>query len=448
MALRCEVVAVGTELLLGQIVDTNSSWIGEQLALAGIDSHFQTKVGDNHDRIVEALRLALSRSDAVICCGGLGPTQDDITRDAIATVMGVELVRDPAMVAEIERIFSGRARGMAASNELQADKPVGATFIPQRRGTAPGLICPVDGKVIYAVPGVPHEMEEMMERAIIPDLMARSGETATIRSRVLRTWGVAESTLAEMVADRFSALEGVAGAPTIAFLASGMAGIKVRVTVKAASAAEADRLLDAEEAELRPLLGDIVFGVDDDSMESVVGSLLLERGLTLGLAESLTGGLIGARLTEVAGASAWFRGSIVSYASDVKRSVLGLPDGPVVSEQAAENMALGAARVLQADVGLGITGVAGPSEQEGIAVGSVFSALAINGSVEVAELHLPGDRDRIRQYSTISTLDLLRRRLLAIRWERVRGRGGAGRLVGGVGRPGRGIPDRQQRCAS
>jgi len=413
VALRCEVVAVGTELLLGQVVDTNSAWIGDRLAAAGIDSHFQTKVGDNPARIVEALRLALGRSDAVICCGGLGPTQDDITREAIATVMGVELVRDPAMVTEIERIFSGRGRGMAASNERQADKPVGATFIPQQRGTAPGLICPVDAKVIYAVPGVPHEMEEMMERAIIPDLMARSGETATIRSRVLRTWGVAESTLAEMVAPRFAALEGVAGAPTIAFLASGMAGIKVRVTVKAPSVAEADRRLAAEEAELRQLLGDIVFGVDDDSMESVIGSLLVERGLTLGLAESLTGGLIGARLTDVAGASAWFRGSIVSYASDVKRSVLGLPDGPVVSAEAAENMALGAARVLGADVGLGITGVAGPAEQEGMAVGTVFAALASDGSVEVAALHLPGDRDRIRQYSTISTLDLLRRRLLA-----------------------------------
>jgi nicotinamide-nucleotide amidase len=156
-----------------------------------------------------------------------------------------------------------------------------------------------------------------------------------------------------------------------------------------------------------------VFGIDDDSMESVVGSLLLERGMTLGVAESLTGGLIGARLTEVAGASEWFRGSIVSYASDVKRSVLGLPDGPVVSAEAAENMALGAARVLGADVGLGITGVAGPSEQEGMAVGTVFSAIAVGGSAQVAELHLPGDRDRIRQFSTISTLDLLRRRLLA-----------------------------------
>jgi nicotinamide-nucleotide amidase len=412
--LRCEVVAIGTELLLGQIVDTNSAWMGQAMAGVGIDSHYQTKVGDNHERIVAAIRLALERSDAVICCGGLGPTQDDITREAIATVMGVELVRDPDMVAAIRSMFEARGRPMAANNERQADLPAGASYIPQRRGTAPGLICPVGGKVVYAVPGVPHEMEEMMERAILPDLVVRSGATATIRSRVLRTWGLAESTLAEVVAPRFEALEGVPGAPTIAFLASGMAGIKVRVTVKAASAAEAEATLDREEAELRALLGDLVFAIgDDDSMEAVVGRLLLAQGLTLGVAESLTGGLIGARLTDVAGASGWFRGSVVSYASDVKFGVLGVPEGPVVSGAAASAMALGAVRVLGASVGLAVTGVAGPEEQDGMAVGTVFAGLVLDGAAEVVELHLPGDRDRVRQFTTISVLDLLRKRLLA-----------------------------------
>ncbi|HZQ58637.1 MAG TPA: competence/damage-inducible protein A [Acidimicrobiales bacterium] len=413
MALSCEVVAVGTELLLGQIVDTNSAWMGEHLAAAGIDSHYQVKVGDNQARIEAAIRAALARSDAVICCGGLGPTQDDITREAIAAVMGVPLERDPDMVASIATFFRGRGREMAANNERQADKPVGAAFIPQTMGTAPGLICPVDGKVIYAVPGVPHEMEDMLERAVIPDLRRRSGETAVIRSRVLRTWGLAESTLAEKVAHRFDRLEGIIGAPTIAFLASGPAGIKVRVTVKAADAATADRALDEEEAELRAVLGDVVFGVDDDTMESVVGTLLRKRGLTLGVAESLTGGLIGARLTEVPGASEWFRGSIVSYASDVKYTLLGVPDGPVVSASAAEAMALGAMRALGADVGLAVTGVAGPTEQDGMPVGTVFGAVHLDGTTSTHELHLPGDRERVRWYSTISLLDALRKRLLA-----------------------------------
>src|SRR5579862_9545957 len=329
MAITCEVVAVGTELLLGQIVDTNSAWIGEHLAAAGINSHFQVKVGDNQARIEAAIRAALARSDAVICCGGLGPTQDDITREAIAAVMGVPLVRHEDMVASIASFFRARSREMAANNARQADKPEGATFIPQTMGTAPGLICPVGDKVIYAVPGVPHEMEDMVERAVLPDLMRRSGETATIRSRVLRTWGLAESTLAEIVGPRFDTHEGVIGAPTIAFLASGPAGIKVRVTVKAPDAETADRALDEEEAHLRALLGDVVFGVDDDTMESVVGTLLSDAGLMLGVAESLTGGLLGARLTDVPGASDWFRGSIASYASEVKYELLGVPRGPV-----------------------------------------------------------------------------------------------------------------------
>jgi nicotinamide-nucleotide amidase len=412
VALRCEIVAVGTELLLGQIVDTNSAWMGEHLAAAGIDSHFQVKVGDNQARIEEALRAALARSDAVICCGGLGPTQDDITREAIAAVMGVGLERDPAMVESIAAFFRARDREMAANNARQADRPVGATFIPQTLGTAPGLVCPIGDKVVYAVPGVPHEMEDMVTRAVLPDLIKRSGETATIRSRVLRTWGLAESTLAEMVAPLFDRLEGVAGAPTIAFLASGPAGIKVRVTVKARDAEAAAKALDQEEAELRAVLGDTVFGTDEDTMESVVGGLLLEAGLTLGVAESLTGGLIGARLTDVPGASAWFRGSVVSYATDVKHALLGVPDGPVVSAPAAEAMAIGAMEALGANVGLAVTGVAGPTEQDGVQVGTVYCAVHMDGAASVAELHLPGDRERVRWYSTISALDLLRRRLL------------------------------------
>ena len=413
MALRCEIVAVGTELLLGQIVDTNSSWMGEQLALAGIDSHFQTKVGDNLARIVLALRAALARSDAVIVCGGLGPTQDDITREAIAEVLNVPLERDEAMVETIRAMFGARNRAMADNNARQADRPVGARFIPQTRGTAPGLICPVGQKVIYAVPGVPYEMAEMIPRAVIPDLRERAGEVATIRSRTLRTWGLAESTLAEVVAPRFEALEGVRGAPTIAFLASGMEGIKVRVTAKAATAAEADAALDAEERELRVLLGDVVFGVDDDTMEAAVGRLLSEQGRTVGLAESMTGGLVASRLTNVAGASAWFRGSIVSYASEVKYSLLAVPAGPVVSDSAAEAMALGAAKLLGADVGLSVTGVAGPDEQDGMPVGTVFLGVAVDGRAEVVRTQLPGDRQRIREFATASLLDLLRRRLIA-----------------------------------
>ena len=412
--MRCEVVAVGTELLLGQVVDTNSAWIGEQLAVAGIDSHFQTKVGDNLDRIIEVLRTALDRSEAVIVCGGLGPTQDDITRSALAEVMGAPLRRDPDVADAIRHMFESRGRAMPENNLLQADVPEGASVIEQRRGTAPGLICPVGDRVLYAVPGVPYEMQEMVERAILPDLRHRAGETATILSRTLRTWGESESGLAERLADRITELD-ERGGPTLAFLASGIEGLKVRITAKGADEAGCRQVLAAEEQVLRQLLGELVFGVDDETMEVAVGALLDASGLHLGLAESLTGGMIGARLTAAPGASAWFRGSIVSYASDVKFDVLGVAKGPVVSGEAAEAMAVGARRVLGADVGLSVTGVAGPAEQDGERPGTVFVGLALDDTTESVRLRLPGDRDRVREFATISSLDLLRHRLLARR---------------------------------
>jgi len=255
-------------------------------------------------------------------------------------------------------------------------------------------------------------MTEMVERAIIPDLQARAGQTAVIVSRTLRTWGEAESTLAERVASRLDALDGT-GNPTIAFLASGIEGIKVRITAKAPDLAAATSLLEAEEAELRGLLGSIVFGVDDENMEVAVGKLLAERGLTLGLAESVTGGLVGSRLTEVPGASEWFRGSVVAYDSEIKFSVLGVPRGPVVSEAAAEAMASGARRVLGADVGLGVTGVAGPAEQDGQPVGTVCLGVDLAGAVSSMTVQLPGDRQRVRQFAAVSLLDALRHALVA-----------------------------------
>jgi nicotinamide-nucleotide amidase len=443
------VVAVGTELLLGQVVDTNSAWIGEQLALAGIDCHFQVKVGDNQARVVEALRIALGRADAVIACGGLGPTQDDITREAIAEVMGVPLRRDEAVAEVIRRMFGERGRHMTDNNLRQADVPEGATVIPQAVGTAPGLICPVGDKVIYAVPGVPHEMREMVERAVIPDLRARAGDAAIIVSRTLRTWGTSESALAELIADRVDAQTN----PTIAFLASGIEGLKVRLTAKAPTREEAEALIAAEEAVLRERLGALVFGVDDETMEHAVGTLLAERGLTLAVAESLTGGLVASRVVNVAGASAWFRGGVVAYDEEVKVALLGVAPGPVVSARCAQEMAVGVARALGADVGLSTTGVAGPDPLEGHPPGTVFIGLHLpagatapppspslapspsslspapspapfwrqdhadsagdaGGTTESVALRLPGGRDQVRQFATITALDLLRRRLL------------------------------------
>jgi nicotinamide-nucleotide amidase len=408
---KVEVVAIGTELLLGQIVDTNSSWIGEQLALAGLDSHYQTKVGDNPARIEAVLQLALSRSDAVICCGGLGPTQDDLTRDVIAEVMGVELELDQTIADRIEQMFVSRGRTMPQNNLRQAMVPVGGRTMAEQPGTAPGLVCPVGAKVIYAVPGVPYEMKEMINGTVIADLTARSGQSAVIRSRVLRTWGTSESALAEILAERIEQLD-ADGNPTLAFLASGVEGLKVRITAKAPTEDEAVAILDGEEQVLRPLLGDIVFGLDDQNMEAVVISELVSRSLTVAVAESLTGGYVAGRLCAVPGASRAFQGGVVAYQPQVKFDLLGLEEGPVVTEAAALAMAHGVRRQLKADIGLATTGVAGPDEAEGRPVGTVCLAVAGSMAERAVTVQLPGDRERIRQFSTITLLDLLRRELI------------------------------------
>jgi nicotinamide-nucleotide amidase len=412
--MRCDVLAVGTELLLGQIVDTNSAWLGEQLAANGIDSLVQVKIGDNRVRIASQLRAMLTDADAVIVCGGLGPTHDDVTREAIADVMGTPLERDEAVAGVIRELFASRGRRMADNNLRQADVPVGASIIPQTRGTAPGLVCPVrlgeQEKVVFAVPGVPHEMHEMFERGVLPELRRRGDEGAMIVSRVLRTWGESESGLNERLDGVIAELDSI-GNPTLAFLASGWDGLKIRITAKAESEAACEVLLDEWEGRVRGVVGELVFGVDDDSMESVVLDMLRTKSLTLGLAESVTGGLVAARLTDIPGASDVLRGSIVSYATEVKQHLLDVPEGPVVSEEAALAMARGAASVLGSDVTMALTGVAGPAEQDGMPVGTLCVAIVWGEGELTRTFRLPGQRQQMRQFSVINSLDLLRKTL-------------------------------------
>ena len=414
MSLRCDVLAVGTELLLGQIIDSNSAWMGGELAANGIDSLVQVKVGDNVGRIETQLRRLLVDADAVIMCGGLGPTHDDLTRDAIAAVMDVDLVLDDAVADAIRAMFESRGRRMSDNNLRQAMVPVGATVIEQTRGTAPGLICPVTvggvAKVVYAVPGVPHEMYDMMHRAILPDLRRRSGEDFVIRSRVLRTWGESESGLNERLDDVIDRLEGP-DTPTLAFLASGWEGLKVRLTAKAPTGVECDEQLDHWEQVVRDELGDLVFGTDDDTMESVVLELCRAAGLTLATAESVTGGLVGARLTAVSGSSDVFRGAIVSYATEVKQDLLGVGQEPAVSEAAARRMAHGVRERLGARIGLALTGVAGPAEQDGQPVGTLYVGVVGPGFDEVRHVRVPGRREQMRQFSVITALGILRSHL-------------------------------------
>lgn len=402
--MRCEVIAIGTELLLGQITDTNSSWIGEQLALAGIDSFHQVKVGDNHARIVDALRTALARADAVICCGGLGPTQDDITREGIAEVMGARMVRDPEIAARIRAMFESRGRVMPENNLRQAEIPEGARAIAEMPGTAPGLVCPVGQQVVYAVPGVPSEMRAMMRGTILPDLVARAGFSGVIRSRVLRTWGQSESGLAEALAPLMDELD-VTGRATLAFQASGMEGIKVRITVKASDEAHALALLAKEDTAVRAVIGDSIFGVDEQSMESVVLECLQRRGLRLAVAESATAGLMAQRLAARREAAA-FAGGLLLPDGASRQRLLGLtPEEPDVDT--VTTMARGVRTAFGADIGIATL----PASAADAVPGTVHAALCLDERVETRSFRLPGDPARVREYAVISALDFLRRQL-------------------------------------
>jgi nicotinamide-nucleotide amidase len=409
---RAEIVAVGTELLLGQIANTNARWMSESLATIGVDVLHHQAVGDNLERIVEAMRLASSRADVVVVTGGLGPTQDDITRDAFGVLLGARMVRHPEleeMLREKFRLF-GR-REMPESNLRQADVPEGATYITPDRGTAPGLTAELPGGVrVYAVPGVPEEMVEMMEGTILPELASASG-SGVVRSRILRCAGIGESALAERVDDLFSA----SANPTIAFLASS-GEVKVRLTAKAASASEADRLIEPVAEEVRRRLGDEVFTSEDESLEQAVVRLLAASGKRLACAESITGGGIGARITSVPGASGVFAGSAVVYVNEAKMGVLGvsaetLDDPGPVSEECAREMAAGARRVFGADLGLALTGAAGPESHGGAPPGAIWIALHGDDVAHARGFQVPGERDRVRRWAEQAALDLVRRYL-------------------------------------
>jgi nicotinamide-nucleotide amidase len=407
--LRAEVVAVGTELLLGQIPNTNAQWISQRLAEVGVDVLHHRVVGDNLERIGEALRESLDRADVVIVTGGLGPTGDDLTRDAIAEVLGVPMVRHPEIEHFLRERFAGFGREMPENNLRQADVPEGARAIMPTRGTAPGLAATVNGSRLYAVPGVPSEMREMMEGTILPDLRALSG--ATIVSRTIRCTGIGESRVAELLDDLFEASRN----PTVAYLAS-VGEVKVRVTAKAATAAEAEALIEPVVDAIVARLGDVVFSTADEPLEAAVMRLLIDSKRTLSCAESLTGGGVAERLTVAPGASEQFVGSAVVYTPDAKRAILGVREetiehSGVVSEACAREMAAGARRAFESDVAVALTGAAGPEPHDGEPPGTVWIAIDADGMQHARGFHSPGERDQVRRWAEQAALDLVRRYL-------------------------------------
>jgi nicotinamide-nucleotide amidase len=412
-----EVVAVGTELLLGQIVNSNAAVIAGRLAEEGFDAHYQVVVGDNEDRLVAALAGAMKRADAVILTGGIGPTQDDVTREAICAATGRTMEFSDEYARKLRARWEATGRVMPDSNLRQAEYPEGAEQLPNPKGTAPGLALLHHDTWIFALPGVPQEMAVLLDDEVMPRLHRTAGGPAVVKSRLLRSWGMSESQVSELLDDLFRASTN----PSVAFLASS-GEIKVRITAKADTEEDAEDLINPVEAEVRERLGARIFGTDGETIEAVVLHMLEAKGWRLATAESATGGLIAGRITSVPGASRVFVGSVVAYATDVKEAVLGVPattlrDVGVVSEETAIAMADGAARVLGAEVAVAVTGSAGPDLQEQPA-GTMVIAVRTPEDTAARSLRLPGDRERVRTYAGTAALHLVRLAVEGSWWKR------------------------------
>lgn len=405
--MNAEIVGVGTELLLGQIANTNAQRISQALAAIGVDVFHHVVVGDNLERVAATIRTAAERSDVVIITGGLGPTPDDLTREGVATAFGLGIERDPGLERQIVAIFERIRRPMPDENLRQADLPAGAAPIPPE-GTAPGFRLEHDGSLVYAIPGVPWEMEAMLTKTILPELSTRAG-SGVLASRQVLVVGLGESLTHSKIADIVERQTN----PTIAYLASA-GSVRVRISAKAGTEADALALIAPVEEEVRARLGPDALPGSHTTVAEALAELLRERSITIAAAESLTGGAIGSELTSAGGASDFFAGSLVVYTNEAKRDVAGVPesvlDGPgAVSEEAAAALAEGAAQRLGADLGVAATGVAGPAEQEGKPVGTIYVGATLGGRTEVRSVRGYGDRDNIRRIAVTAALDLGRR---------------------------------------
>jgi nicotinamide-nucleotide amidase len=399
------VLAVGTELLLGDVINSNAAWLGKQLAAAGVEVVASAAVGDDVERLAATIRHHLVEADVLVLCGGLGPTADDLTREAVALACEAPLERQPALETGLRAKFAAYGMTMPDAVLQQADVPCGAEVLDNPVGTAPGLWLAIGNKIMVALPGPPHELRATSS-TVWPRLAGLSGTVVTTRQVLVA--GLGEPTVAAQVEAAVTVPEGV----TLSYLA-GSGAVRVRFTTSGPPA-----VLDPVVAAVDDVLGDHVWGHDDDTLAGVVHELLGTAGQTVAVAESLTGGLLGAALSQRPGASATFRGSLVVYATDLKASLAGVPapllaGQGVISAETAAALAAGARDRLGADWGLGVTGVAGPTEQEGQPVGTVHVAVAGPSDGQVRSLRLPGDRDRVRSLTVTMALDLLRRNLRA-----------------------------------
>ncbi len=406
--MRCEIVAIGTELLLGNILNTNAKYLSEKLAELGIDLYYQTVVGDNLSRVSDTFRKAMERSDIVIATGGLGPTDDDLTKEGLCHALNIGMSVHEQTLAKIESFFKSINRPMAECNKKQAYIPEGAQIIENNNGTAPGILLKAKAKLFVLLPGPPNELYPMFENSVYPYL--KGNAKYLLKSRMLRIVSVGESTVQEQLKDIFDNQTN----PTIApYAKSGE--VHLRITAKAESEDLADVMINEMESKVRNILGDNIYGCDQESLEAVVIKLLQNKNKTISLAESCTGGLISQRLTSVPGASKCFMNGIVTYSNEAKQKFLGVNEATLrkhgaVSSETAYEMAEGIRKVSGTDIGLSITGIAGPDG--GTAekpVGLCYIGISYDEKVETYKLMFGGNREKIRWNSSIKALDIVRR---------------------------------------
>ncbi|NLK88117.1 MAG: competence/damage-inducible protein A [Clostridiaceae bacterium] len=412
--MKAEILAVGTELLMGQIANTNAQYISSRLPDAGIGVYYHDVVGDNPERLKQSLSLALSRSDVVILTGGLGPTRDDLTKETVAAVVNRKLVLDQDSLDIMEDFFKKRGRKMTHNNIKQAYLPEGCTIVRNSNGTAPGCIMEVNGKTIVMLPGPPSEMRPMFDETVMPYFLARA--EYRLESRFLRIFGIGESAVEDMLLDLIDKQSN----PTIAPYARD-GEVTLRITAKYDKNSPEEDLLLPLENEIRRRLGDAVYSNDNRSLEQIASGLLIESKKTLSIAESCTGGLVSSKFTDMPGISQVFDRAIVTYSNHAKTEELGVKKETLdafgaVSEQTAREMAEGVRLVSGTDIGISVTGIAGPGGgTEEKPVGLVYTALAHEQGTVVKKLDLWGSRSRIREVTCLHVFDMLRRYLLKIK---------------------------------